>query len=597
MFVLGLLLLGGPLSWGQDIKLAQQYFADGEYEKAAVLFEKLHSQDLDNEFYFERYVDCLLELKRFEDAEKFITRLVKRRPSDSKLYLAYGRLLEQQEKPEEALRQYRKAIEQLSRERYAVVKLANVFTNLGKYDLAIETFEKGIKLGNDSQSFSFQLAELYRRKGEMGKMIAQYLNNLESFPDRAENLKTIFQRYLGKEDFEELRNQLYAIIQERPNQPQFVDVLAWVFLQEKDYKNALRQLRALDRQLKENGVRVFQLAQIAANDSNFDVAIEAYEYVVTQKGVESPFFLEAKQEALRCRRNKLVEGYAYSREELLKLEQQYESFITEYGINRGMAPLVMELADLEAYYLNNLDKAIDLLQQILNINNLPANLQGRVKLDLGDVYLLRGEIWESTLLYSQVDKSFKDDLLGNEARFRNARLSYYSGDFQWAQSQFDILKASTSKLIANDALDLSIFILDNLGLDSTETTLNLYAQADLLIFQNRFDEAFQKLDSLLLLFPGHSLEDDVWFSKAKVFTKKRDYAAAAAMYTKIIDNYPTEIRADNALFALAELQEKQLGDLDKAKALYEKLFIEYSSSTFAVEARKRYRLLRGDKAG
>jgi tetratricopeptide (TPR) repeat protein len=216
------------------------------------------------------------------------------------------------------------------------------------------------------------------------------------------------------------------------------------------------------------------------------------------------------------------------------------------------------------------------------------------KLSLADFYLMDSEIWEATLLYSQVDKAFTEDILGHEARYRNAKLSYYAGDFEWAQAQFDVLKASTSKLIANDALDLSVFILDNLGLDSTVAPLKLYAEADLLVFQNRFDDAFIKLDSLKTTFPDHSLEDDIYYTYAKIYLKQREFTKSAEMLQLIIDKYPEGIRADNALYELAMLYENQLNDIEKAKELYEKIFIEYSGSTFAVDARKRFRKLRGD---
>ena len=198
------------------------------------------------------------------------------------------------------------------------------------------------------------------------------------------------------------------------------------------------------------------------------------------------------------------------------------------------------------------------------------------------------------LLYSQVDKAFKDDTLGHEARFRNAKLSYYAGDFQWAQTQFDILKASTSKLIANDALDLSIFIIDNLGLDTSSAPLQTYADAELLVFQNRFEEAFKKLEEIPAKFPGNTLEDDVLYLKAGVYYKQRNIVKAAEMYQQIIDKHIDGIRGDNAMFSLAEIYEKHLNDKEKAKELYEKLFIDFSGSTFAVDARKRYRKLRGD---
>ena len=221
-------------------------------------------------------------------------------------------------------------------------------------------------------------------------------------------------------------------------------------------------------------------------------------------------------------------------------------------------------------------------------------MQARAKISLADYYLMQGEVWESTLLYSQVDKKFKEDLLGHEARFRNARLSYFRGDFEWAQSQFDVLKASSSRLIANDALDLSVFIIDNLGLDTTTLALQTYADAELLVFQNRFDEAFAKLDELRTAFPGHDLEDDIVYLKGNVFVKLRRYGEAAAAYQAVLDGYPESIRLDNSLWKLANLYENQLGDPEKAKTLYETLFMDYSGSILAVEARKKFRELRGD---
>lgn len=578
----------------QDPKLAQQYFYDGEFEKAVVLFEKLFLQQENNEYYFDRYMDCLLQLQRYGEVEKTVLRLQRKNPEDGKLYILLGRAYEQQLKAQEANAQYRRAIDRLPKDRYATVRLANQFASLNKLDLAIETFEKGAQLLNDKYIFAYSLGELYRGKGNGPKMVEQYLNSLDANPERIDNVQTIFMRYLTPGDFTELQQQLYARIQLNEQAVHYPEMLVWLFLQKKDYSNALRQLRALDRRLKENGARIYQLGQIAASDADYGPAIEAFDYIVAQKGKESPFYLDAKLSSLRFRRVKLVEGYTYTMQELRVLESEYLSFLEEVGYGQNTASFIMELAELEAYYINDLDKAIGLLKEMVEYPQLDPRKLAEAKLLLGDLYLIQGENWEATLLYSQVDKSFKNDQLGNEARFRNARLSYYSGDFTWAQAQFDVLKASTSNLISNDALDLSIFITDNLGLDTTALPLQEYATADLLIFQNRFSDAFDQLDKLQRDFPEHSLEDDIAYLRAQVYMKQRKYEEAARAYTVIVEKYKEGIRADNALFALAEINEKFLNNKERAKELYEQLFIEYSGSTFAVEARKRYRILRGD---
>jgi TolA-binding protein len=297
---------------------------------------------------------------------------------------------------------------------------------------------------------------------------------------------------------------------------------------------------------------------------------------------------------LKCKRLRLVDGYAYTKEDLKQLEGEYETFLKEFGKSAASGSIIFELAELEAFYLNDLDKAIELLDELINMPGVRRHLMAKAKIALGDYYLMDGDIWESTLLYSQVDKAYKDDIQGQMARFKNAKLSYFKGDFEWAQAQFSVLKASTSKLIANDALDLSVFIMDNLALDTVAAPMLSYAQAELLIFQNKFDEAFGQMDAIIKNFPNHSLQDDIYYAKATIYMKQRKHQEAAQMYQNIIENFPESIRTDNSLFALAELYEKHLGDKNKAQKLYETIMFDYSNSTFAVEARKRFRTLRGD---
>jgi len=579
----------------QDPQLAQQYFQNGEYEKASSLFKILYQKNNGNDYYFNKYIESLIYMEAYDEGEQIIKKQIKAQPDNMQLYVTYGNLFEKQYRDDDANAQYEMAINKLEADRFKITKLANAFTNLQKYDLALKTYERGGEVLKDKKQFAYNLGDLYRRKGDQSeKMIDNYLSSLDHNPSRLNSMKTLFQRYLAPEEYTELQGQLYARIQENKEATYNNELLIWSFIQNKDYLNAFRQVKALDRQLDETGGRIYRLAEIAKNAKDYDAAIEAYDYIVTEKGKTSSYYVEAKREALSVRRSKLVAGFDYERADLEALELQYNDFLNEFGRNKTSATIITELADLEAFYLNNLDKAIALLDELIKYPGVKRPVQARAKLSLADFYLMKGEVWESTLLYSQVDKEFKDDLLGHEARFRNAKLSYYTSEFQWAQTQFDVLKASTSKLIANDALDLSIFIMDNTGLDTTTAALQYYADADLLVFQNKFEAAFDKLDSLNRDFPEHALEDDILYVKAKIYKKKREYVQAADFLQKIVDNHLDGIRGDNAMFELAELYEQQLNDPEKAKALYERLFIDLSGSTLAVEARKRFRRLRGD---
>lgn len=591
ILVSGLFLILGFSAFAQPDKLAQEYFRNGEYEKAAVLYKQLFEKNPYSDFYFTRYLNCLLPLEDYKTAESLIKNQIKKYPEKTQLYVDFGNLYERQFEMEKAKKKYREAILQIPAEKYQVIRLANSFIQLTKYDLALETYERGQEILKDDKLFSYELGDLYRRKGDAKPMVKNYLNALQENPSRLTSMKTLFQRYFSEDEFKELQTQLYGRIQDEPNDATYPEMLTWLFIQKKDYNNALRQVRAMDKRLKENGGRVYRLAQTAARDEDYVSAIKAYNYIVEEKGKTNTYYIEAKREILNCKRTALTANYDYSMEELRVLEEEYFEFLTEFGENKNTASIVLELAEFEALFINDLDKAIELLDEMIAFPGIQPQLQAEAKIALADYYLMQGERWEATLLYSQVDKAFEDDVLGQTARFKNAKLSYYVGDFEWAQAQFSILKASTSKLIANDALDLSVFILDNLGLDSVATPMFMFANADLLAFQNQYDRAFQVLDSIKMLFPKHSLEDDILYTKAKIHLKRKELKKAAALFEEISIGYPESIRVDNALFALAELCELYLDDKPKAIELYQRIFMDYSSSTFAVEARKRFKKL------
>lgn len=580
----------------QDPNLAQEYFNNGEFEKAGVLFEKLYQQNDANDYFFERYIDSYSSLAQYDKCEEQIKKQVKKRPKELRFLVLLGDLYDKQDKDALANEQYLKAIEKMPNDRNAVIQLASEFSNNSKYDMAINVYEKGSEIVKDKFAFSYYIADLYRNKGDQpAKMIENYLNSLKANPNYLRTIQSNFARFLGTSEFGELQSQLYTRLQESPDNVEFAELIMWTFTQKKDYKNALRQAKALEKKLQQNGDRVFMTAKAAEDDKDYETAINGYEFIVQEIGKLSNHFMTAKRNSLDCRRKKVVEKQDYTQADLTTLESEYEKFLVENGKSKITSEIILELANVEAFYLKNLPKAIDLLKEVIDYPGIDPQLQARAKLSLGDFYLINSERWESTLLYSQVDKAYKDDILGHEARFRNAKLSYFAGDFEWAQSQFDILKSSTSKLISNDAIDLSVFIMDNLGLDTITTPMEMYAQAELLTFQNRFDDAFLKLDSIRTKYPQHQLEDDVLWQEGQIYLKKREWQKAVSTFQKIVSDYKEEIRADNALFELAQLYENQLNDKNKAKDYYEKIFMEYSSSVYAVDARKEFRRLRGDK--
>ena len=580
---------------GRDEILAASYMQNGEFDKASELYRELwEKNNNDIKFYLPLY-KCLLTLKKYDDLEKVVKKEIKKNENSPQFLIDLGYMYSQIPNADKAKEQYEKALKELKPNEPSVRNMANAFEIYRLYDYVIIVYEKGGKLINNPTYFSIELAQTNLNKGDVNSAVKYYLLNLEVNPQNVQTIKNTVQtsRELMKL-LEELETQLYAKVQKNPNNEDFIDLLTWVYIQNKDFEGALVQMKALDKRKSENGFRVINIARMAQTEGDYTSAISGFEYVVN-KGKDNPLYFSARTELLNCRREKISKNINYTQADLEGLKNDYLLFINENERGFKTAQSMKELADLEGFYLHDLKSAITLCDEIIAMQGASRQLKNQTKLSLGDFYLIQGEVWESTLLYSQVDKDEKDSPLGEEARFRNAKLAYYRGDFEWTQTQLEALKSSTSELISNDAINLSVFIIDNLGMDTSETPMQMFSSAEILMYQNKDEEAKATLDTITYLFPGHALFDDIEYVKAQMFVRKKEFEKAVPLLEDIIKNYKEDLKGDDATFLLAEINEEHLNNKEKAMELYKSIITDYSSSLLVIETRKRYRLLRGDK--
>lgn len=580
---------------GRDETLAASYFQNGEFDKAAELYQSLWEKNNYAPQFYTPLFSTYITLKKFDDAEKTVKKQIKRYDQVTQYQIDLGYLYKLKGDPSKSKEVYEKVIKSIRASESDIRQVAIAFKTYRENDYEIATYERGEKIFKGNLDFSYELGAAYFNKGDFVTSAKYYIDNIEKSPTNVQQVKNLLQTTRDADKLlAEMESQLYGRIQKKPDNDDYIDFLTWIYIQNKDFEGAIVQMKALDKRKGEDGYRVLTIARMAQTEGFYDDAIKGFDYVV-KKEPRSSLYFQAKTDLLNCRKEKIAKTINYTQDDLLGLKADYISFIDENGKNPRTAESIKELADLEGFYLHDITAAINDCEEIINMPGIPPRLKNQTKLSLGDFYLIGGDVWESTLLYSQVDKEEKDGPLGEEARFRNAKLSYYKGDFDWAQEQLKVLKASTSELTSNDAINLSAFIIDNLGMDTDTKAMSMYASAELLLFQNKDEEAEKKLDSILKQYPGHALYDDIEYTKAEIYVRRREFQKAVPLLEDIIKNFGKDIKADDATFMLAEINEKELHNTDKAKELYKSIITDYNNSLLVIEARKRYRALRGDK--
>lgn len=576
----------------KDERLARQLFAAHEYDKAKEVYVGLYSKYGRSDYLYGN-VECLLKLKEYDEAEKVLKEAAKKNPSDVRVAvdLCYTYMLRGNNNKS------RKAAENLIKNtpdnRNAFAQLGNLFLTRSLFDYALDTYNQGASREAVGYAFRIEKSNVLQHMGRYAESVEQMLMLVDEDGTRYEMVKSHLRQMLyfdvNSNIATEIRTALLRRTHDNPDNENFSALLLWFSLEQKDYEMAVMQCKSLDLRFGNQDRQMLDLAYICFNNKEYALAAEAYEYVY-KKGRNGIFYAESASGLIETRYKQAevdngCDGLCFA-----KMNETIDKIIGELGANPSTRNLMIVKAKILAYKLNDYQGSLKLFDEVLNMS-LRDSEKASVKLDKADVCLYNDDVWEATLLYSQVDKSMRDDATGHEARFRNARLRYFIGEFHWAEAQLDVLKASTSKLVANDAMKLSLLISENLDCDSAGRQLRQLASADYLVYKNKLSDAVALLDSVASDLECPTAVSHALFQKGVIAERSGDETLADTLFAQVAYVYPESFEADEALMRMAAIREKK-GDCEGALRCYGDVIDNYPVSVYMATARKKFRQLR-----
>jgi tetratricopeptide (TPR) repeat protein len=564
--------------------LAESYFREGEYEKASQIYESLEKNNPFNTRYLKRLITCYQETSNYEKAADLLQKKLLNNPSQHYLRIEIGYNFDRQQKTALAKKEYDFAIDAITSDPSLGGIMGRMFQQNNLLDYAIEAYSKTMRLYKNA-SYEFQIAQIYGEKGEFEKMFDSYTQLIDKDENYLGGVQRFTSRYIN-EDATNSNNIAFkkSLLKKSISNPKNVwnELLSWLFTKQKEYGKAFIQEKALFNRDPAYIETVFRLAKIAFENNDITTAKKCFDFIL-----EKTNFIEEKITAELYLLKIAVKTTAKNSASL------FEKTLQEYGVNRNSLEIQLEFADYLTFKINNPSKAIEVLEKALLLSTSKFK-NARIKLKLGEVLVFTGRFNKALLYFSQVQTQLKNHPLSQQARFKVAQTSYFKGDFKWAKSQLKILKGSTTQLIANDAVDLFLVISDNEPKDSIPSGLIDFAKADLLAYQNKNTEAIAIYSAMAQKYQGQNIEDDVLFNQATLYLKENQYENTISNLLKIISINAEGILVDDSYYLLAEVYKKKIKDTEKASEYYQKIIFEKPSSIYLVDARKKYREIRGD---
>ncbi len=574
-------------------KLAISFYRSKDFKKAAELFQQLYSEKQSN-YYYNYYFNSLIALQNYKQAERLIKQHRRLNPDNYRYLVDEAYVLDLTGNKKKSDKLLNKLLNNLPAQRNKILQITNSLQSKGYSEVAIEVFKKARTTSGSNNTFSIEIADAYLYNGDYSNMFDSYISHLKHSPKDLQRVKSKLQ-YIMRMDVNSnlsdmLKSKLLESSQKDPENEQLAEMLMWYSLQTKDFNMAYRQARANDIRFGSGDEDMLELAKIAYSNYDFQSSSKAYEYLVDKKN-KTPYYVESYVGYFLSNVKDYEEDHSAVYNDYLDLEKMGIEAVNLLGINNTTSEIIIHLAGITAFKLNKYEEAVEMVELALANPAIDKKMEAELKLKLADILLASDKIWDATLLYSQVESDMKNEPLGHEAKLKNAKVFYYVGEFDWAATKLDILKSATSKLISNDAIELSMFINDMREEDTIGFVLRKFAGADLYTYQGKYDSAMRLLNKIENDPVGIYSVEYALFNKALIYEKINEYIKADSVFNILIQSYPTSIKVDNALFHRAELQRNHFNNKELAKELYMILMTDYPESIYASKARKKYRFI------
>jgi len=584
-----IVLLWSCFAFSQNEQLAQYYYDKGDFEKAKISYEELLKNSPSNTQYFLRTVESYQQLQQFEAAQKMIQERFNRY-KQGVLLVELGYNFQLQKNEAKAKNYYDQAIEKIKTNPNDVYGIGNSFEKKVLLEYSLKAYQTAMQV-QPNYNFNFQIGMLYGQLGKTDLMIDLLLTESFTNPQNSNLIQTQLSRFMnGETDNTAFKDAMRKALILRTQKDQDVfwnHYLSWFYVQQKEFGKAFIQEKAIYKREPESLISIVNLSQFALNEDDTETASEILNFILLNTK-DLNLLVQSNAQLMQIKIDKATE------KDYSAITTELEHLLTTYEITPFTLSLQIIQAHFLAFNLKKTEEAKVVVKKALDLN-LNEYQRADAKMELADILLLEEKFNQALIYYSQIQLDLKNDVMSHEASLKAAKTSYFKTDFEWALKQFKELKSANTQLIANDALEYFLLINDNTVADSTQTALKQFAKGDFLIYQNKKQEAIVQFQNILKSFKGQEIEAVTMLRLGKIYESLKDYNSALSQYQQVIDHHSDGIYVDEALFFSAEIYNDELKDIEKAKSLYEKVIFNHQDSIYFVDARKKYRELRGDK--
>ena len=496
--------------------LANQLMQQGEYQQAYQILSRLYEQFPQSYPVYDRTLECLIQLKRFDQAIDMTKKRMNNNDQDVITGVRLGELYQLKGDTARSNEVWQKVLKANKNNLHVYRYLAQTEQKYHNYDRASEIYDRARKQLKNPNLFLFESANNYVMAADYDKASKLYVKILQTDPGQIGAI----QHQILRADDPQLYDSVILDLQDasqkysfRDHEMQIQQLLIWLYTERELYHKALITAQKLEVSLNGKGFPVFNLGKRLVSLNKFELANQAFKWYADHPG--SPL----AGDALEQRAHLYISWAHYLEQYHLALENHIDSlYHTSYNLLEDLSrkyPAKASQADLLTF---ESELALDRIHSVKSAVNNLGPLEQSVKNDhdkaqleylRGRIQLFQGDYSHARVSFTRSNKLAKNSSLAAKTRYYLCLTDFYAGDFEFAKIQMHALEQEHTSMYANDALKLRMYIQNGMVLDSVTPPLNQFAHALYLYDTGKNDTAVDTLLSPVINYDRFELKGDM----------------------------------------------------------------------------------------
>ena len=574
--------------------LAQSFEQAGDFEKASKIYLELYQANSNNNVYFLSLNRVYLQLKNYAASVDLIEREIARKKNDINLYGLLGSTYYMMGNEQKAFEVWDEPFKFLEPNPAYYRTIASYAVERRAFEKAIDLYKKGKEIAKDNIYFSYDLAQLYSITMQFENAAEEYCTVLASQPQQ---LQTIESRMLSISNKPDALKQFTTVVEKHlDNENLSISrLLAKLYVEGKEYKKAYDLYLSIDEKESGGGQELKTYADFLFSEKQYELSETVYEKI-QDKYPDSQIISSVKLGYAKCLEAILMDKYIarvptwkpyyklkpYESSEVEKVITAFNEIAGLYEHSEIAYEALLRIGMLRFYLQNNQQEAKEYFNKIVAEAKLSPHAAEAFN-ELGNIALKNGDLAEAEKNYTQIinlPRVNPDDL--NRAKFNLAKIYLYRNNFDETKKLLSDVTKNLKDDNANNALEL-LLLMNSSKYDSSN--LVIFAEAEFLADQNKFDEAGKKYKLIAENKKAFILHSIASFRFAEMQLALDDYQTSIDLFEKIVEEGGKNIYADKALYLLGKIYENGIGDNARAIEMYEKLLAKFPFSIYLDEAR------------